>query len=190
MIRCPNCKQTLNLEDAVAGAAVVCGCLREYVVVPYPAIVRRPDEVRRSERIFSETDASCFYHPESQAEHVCDACGRFLCPVCSAEVGTETLCLQCLLNRTTKEDSSSLQRSFNLYDNIALAWATLPLLVFWMFGMFTAPIALYYAIRYFNQYKKAPIPRSPIRSILAIIFAVIGLVGSIAFWGMVILDAN
>lgn len=67
-----------------------------------------------------------------------------------------------------------------LYDNIALSITILPS-VFWFITFFTAPLALYFVIRYW----KAPssiIPRSKIRFICAAVFAV----GQITAWTLLV----
>ena len=69
----------------------------------------------------------------------------------------------------------NLQDRRVLYDDLAVALAVLPIL-FWPITLVTAPLAIYYSIRYWKT-PGSIVPRTQIRRILAIFFAGLQMVG-------------
>ena len=67
-----------------------------------------------------------------------------------------------------------------LYDQVALSLAVLPLLM-WPLTLFCAPVAFYFAVRYWNSPKQGLIRRSRVRLVLAAVFALAEMAG----WGAV-----
>jgi hypothetical protein len=137
---CPKCGQTLDSlawRDAHGGACRICRVPFDFM--GFPALsFQRPGAVPKAVAVLAE-HATCFYHPENQAESVCAGCGRFLCSVCAIPFGGRLLCPACI-KAGTQNDPGSI-RSRPLYPGIALAAAFLPLLI-WPTTLVTAPIAL------------------------------------------------
>ena len=77
-----------------------------------------------------------------------------------------------------KGQIKSLETTMVRYDSIALSLAVLPLLIFWL-TLITAPIALYYCIKYWNT-PVSIIKRSKLTFIVAALFATLELIG----WGI------
>jgi hypothetical protein len=136
---CPKCGQVLDSlawNDAGGGACRICRVRFEFM--GFPALnFKRPEVVPKA--VVLAEHATCFHHPENQAESVCEGCGRFLCSVCAINFGGRLLCPSCI-KAGTRNDPGSIQ-SRAIYPGIALASAFLPLLV-WPFTLVTAPVAL------------------------------------------------
>jgi hypothetical protein len=136
---CPKCGlmlDSLAWHDANGGACRICRVRFEFI--GFPALsFQRPGAVPKA--VVLAEHATCFHHPENQAESVCEGCGRFLCSVCAIQFGGRILCPSCI-KAGTKTDPGSI-RSRALYPGIAMAVAVLPLLV-WPVTLVSAPIAL------------------------------------------------
>jgi hypothetical protein len=136
---CPKCGQILDSlawRDANGGACRICRVRFDFM--GFPALTfERPGVVPKA--VVVAEHATCFHHPENQAESVCQGCGRFLCSVCSIDYGGRLLCPSCI-KAGTKTDPGSI-RSRALYPGIAMAVAVLPLLI-WPVTLVTAPAAL------------------------------------------------
>jgi hypothetical protein len=131
MGNCPSC-------NAQVGAEV------------FPAALRDPvAEARQSENVSTPEEASCFYHPAKRAVETCANCGRFMCALCDVELSGEHICPSCLSTGRKKGRIRNLENERVLYGNVALALAILPILTIW-FTIFTAPIAIYMAVRYWK----------------------------------------
>jgi len=151
----------------------------------YPAAFRPLPAGSAGDRLMADKEASCFYHDGKKAIITCSACGRFLCALCDVEFNDLHLCPQCLEKGRTKRKIKNLENSRTCYDTIAMYLAVIPMLAVWP-TLLTAPAALFMSIRYW----KAPtsiIPRSKIRFMVAMFFAVTQIVGWALFFGNVIL---
>lgn len=176
---CPGCgaslgEGVLNLPDLAPCPS--CGVPMQVEV--FPALFRPPTRGRDGEALMVEGESSCFYHPQKRAVVPCQGCGRFLCALCDCELHGEHFCPACLEVGRQKGRIQRLENQRTLYDGIALAVATLPLLIFY-FTIITAPIALYLAIRYWNA-PRSIVHRTKFRLVLAIVLATLQIVG----WGV------
>ena len=124
-----------------------CGAPQQLFV--FPALFRPLVPGEAGEQVLSETESSCFYHPQKRAVVPCDGCGRFLCALCDLELDNRHLCPTCLETGKKKGKIAKLQRERVLYDRMALMLAGLPLLM-WPFTFVTAPAALFLVCRYWN----------------------------------------
>jgi hypothetical protein len=124
---------------------------------------------RPAEKIIVEDDSSCFYHPTKKAVVACEGCGRFLCALCDIEFDGRHLCPGCIETGARKGKMETLQNEIIRYDNIALAVAIIPLILFYV-TLISAPAALYLAVRYWN-YPTGIIHKSKYRFVIAIIIA-------------------
>jgi hypothetical protein len=127
------------------------------------------------EEVLIEGESSCFFHPTKKAVRPCDKCGRFLCSVCDIELSGQHFCPQCLESGKRKGKLQQIENRRTLYDSMAMALATYPLLIFY-FTLLTAPCAIYVAIRYWNA-PSSIIPRNKWRFVVALILASSELVG-------------
>lgn len=130
--------------------------------------------------VIGDSEASCFFHPESRAVIPCDECGRFLCSLCDIEIDGRHLCSKCFDSGVASSRLESAETQRTMYDTIALALATFPAMLFWP-AFIGAPWALFLVIRRW----RAPgsiVPRTRIRYYLAALLAL----GEIGFCGFVV----
>jgi len=176
LLSCTRCQATL-LGEVYNTAALTpcphCGALLEVEV--FPALFKGLAVGQAGENLLVGGESSCFYHPQKKAVVPCDGCGRFLCALCDCEFNDQRLCPACLEIGKKKGKIKNLQNHRMLYDNLALALAVFPLLIFWL-TIVTAPMALYLGIRYWNA-PSSIIPRTKVRLLLAVLLASLQIVG-------------
>jgi hypothetical protein len=179
--QCPKCNGPLRAAALNLPALTPCpSCQVPLRVEVFPALFRPVASGSAGEAVLLEGEASCFYHPEKKAAIPCEACGRFLCALCDCELQGRHFCPGCLESGRKKGKIHFLENRRTRYDDIALALAIYPLLVY-PFTILTAPVAIYVAVRYW----KAPrgiIRTSKWRYVLAVILALLQLTG----WGVLI----
>lgn len=90
-------------------------------------------------------DACCYEHTSKRAASLCSNCGRFLCALCEVQLGSQTLCPDCVQGQKVTGKQNSLETFRVKYDSIALALATWPVLLISL-TFITAPLALGLAI--------------------------------------------
>jgi hypothetical protein len=127
------------------------------------------------EALGSETEASCFFHPNSRAATPCDECGRFLCSLCDLEIDGRHLCSACLMPGPGGRRVALLEPRRTMYDTVVLLVSTLPIL-FWPFLALSAPTTLYLVFRYWRT-PGSLVPRTKVRFILAALFALAEIAG-------------
>ena len=137
--------------------------------VIFPALLKESSQSRPGQTLLLDSDASCFYHPQKKAEIACGYCGRFLCALCDVEMEGKHLCPPCIETGKQKGRIKTLENRRTLYDSIALSLSILPLIIFY-FTLFTAPITIYIAIRYWNA-PTSILHRGKWRMVLAIVLA-------------------
>jgi len=186
LVQCPKCRIEL-LEERLfnqSSMAPCRGCGSPLQIEVFPAYFRRNTAVADSETSLIEGESTCFYHSSKRAVIPCQGCGRFLCALCDCELHGQHFCPVCLEAGKTKGKIKNLQNERTRWDGIALALAIYPVvtIVFWVFSIVTAPIALFISIRYWNA-PRSIFHRTKIRFVLAIIFSSV----EIFFWGAGIL---
>ena len=134
-------------------------------VTTFPALLGVTEPGRTGEKLVVDDQSSCFYHPGKKAAIACESCGRFLCALCDLELNTAHICPRCLEKGMKGGRREDLQNERFLYDGLALALATYPLLIFWL-TLFTAPMALFVVARYWKK-PGGPTPRTRIRFVFA-----------------------
>jgi hypothetical protein len=179
-VRCGKCGAVLPAEYYNLDHLVPCPkCMGNLQVFVFPAYYR-PAAAAAPEGLTEAGDATCYYHAENRAVVACGACGRFLCAVCQIDLSGQTLCPGCIHAGVRTRKLSRLENRRVLHDNVALAVATAPALMFWP-SIITAPMAIFLAIRHWRS-PSSLIPRTKIRLVLAILFAFVQL----AFWGLLV----
>ena len=184
-LHCDRCRTALPESIFNTPAPVACpGCHAPLLARVFPAFFRAPVVGRAAETVGSEEDASCFFHPRKKAVVPCGRCGRFLCALCDLEIDGRHLCPSCVTAAgaatTTAAAAGALSNERFLYDQLAASVALLPLVLFWPVTLFTAPVALYYAVRYWHEPTRGIIPRG--RAVMAVAAALAVL--EIAAWGV------
>ena len=181
---CPGCGRFLLEEPAGSGGLACrdCGHVIDYLL--FPAASRREVAVAAPR---AEGESACFNHPHKRAEHECEACGKFLCALCSVQVGAHRICPECLHAGRKAKSSDAKARVSSLGDTFvsqrfvpgpaALLMAALGLLIFVSF--ITAPIALALAVLALRK-PGSLVSRYRAQAIVAIVLAVLQL-GFLAF---------
>jgi hypothetical protein len=155
----------------------------------FPALVRPISSGKPAEQILIEGEAGCFYHPQKKAVVACEYCGRFLCGLCDIDLNGQHLCTSCIEAGKKKKSMTTLENRRVLYDDMALAFAILPLISFF-FTLVTAPIAIFLAIRHWNTPSSIIPRRSKVRMLLAIGIALMQIGGWITFAVFLFARAN
>ncbi len=164
-VRCPACGVSVQAEI-------------------FPAFFRAPaGAAPPAEPLVSTEEAGCFFHPAKKAVTPCGRCGRFLCAVCDLELAPgRHLCPECLENGRATDLRRDLETSRVFYDKFALLLAGVPLLIpffGWFMTIFTAPAALVLGIAAWSQPPRSLVRRSRLRLGLALLLALLVLLG----WG-------
>jgi hypothetical protein len=179
-IVCGACQFPVSADSWNREEGVLCpGCGRRTQAFVFPAIERMHSGAA-PEKIAEESEASCFFHPESRAVIPCAECGRFLCHLCDIELDGRHLCPTCFQSGVSTNKIETLEGQRTMYDTIALALATLPALLFWPV-LVSAPAALYVVVRRWRT-PLSVVPRTRIRFVLATLFAL----AEIVFVGVII----
>jgi hypothetical protein len=188
-VRCGECSWPIPAEAWSREEGTRCPACRQKVqVIAFPAIAgKRMGAV--PEAVIAETEASCFFHPESRAAVPCDQCGRFLCRLCDIEADGRHLCPACFQAGVAANQLGNIETRRTMYDTMALALATIPALLIWPV-IVGAPAALFVVFRRWNA-PRSILPRTRIRFFLAALFAVAEIAG-IAFviWTLVQLPSR
>jgi len=149
-IQCPKCRNPLFQGVFDPERFNPCpACAAPLKVEVFPAFFRPIATGEKGETILTEGESSCFYHPQKKAAVACESCGRFVCSLCDCVLDERHLCPACLEAGRTKGKIKSLENSRIRYDNLALALALYPLIVFYL-TIFSAPAVLFLVFRYRN----------------------------------------
>jgi hypothetical protein len=176
---CPSCQSSLSGALCNTGRLVHCpACDAVIQVEIFAALFKQISTGPMAEAILTEGVSSCFYHEQKKAVVHCDACGRFLCALCDLDLQGQHLCPACLQSGRRKGQIPHLENRRTLYDGAALSLALFPLL-FFPATLITAPAAIYFSILSFHR-PSSLIPRSRIRSYLALVIGVLQIGG----WGL------
>ena len=179
VVVCSKCGRPLDAHVLNLDHFVDCArCGSSLQVLVFPALFQRQTPAH-AERLGGDTEASCFYHAENRAVTPCDSCGRFICGICRLDVSGQNVCPSCIESGIRTRKLIGFESRRTLYDTIALAMATLPLLMVWP-SVLTAPAAIYVSIRYWRA-PSSLVRRTKFRFILAIVIALT----QIALWGLV-----
>jgi len=177
-LQCPACRHTIEPQSTWT----LCpSCRIPFETEIFPAFFREQTHGQAGEVLLVEGESSCFYHPAKKAVLPCEGCGRFMCALCDCELHGQHFCPACLEAGKTQGKIKSVENRRTLYDTIALALAVLPLvtILFWVFTLITAPMALFISIRYWNA-PRSLIHRTKIRFVIAIAASTLQIVG----WGI------
>ena len=180
-LRCDLCDAVLP-EDAVnRPEPVACPrCRAPARVHVFRALFEAIEAGATPQALLLDDESSCFYHPKKKALLPCDHCGRFLCALCEIEIHGRHFCPGCVEQGTGDGEMKELRPEYVHYDSIALGLAVLPIFFFWP-TLFTAPAALYFAIRYWKR-PLSILPRRRWRFLVAALIASIQIAG----WGFLV----
>jgi hypothetical protein len=176
LIACTNCSAPLDRESFNQEALAQCpSCGVMIRADVFPAIFKGLSQGTAGELLLFDDEASCFYHQNKRAVVACASCGRFLCSLCDVDFNDRHLCPTCLDVGKKKGKIQNLENHRILYDNLCLALAIGPLII-WPATILTAPLTIYFVIRFWKM-PSSIIKRSKIRQVIALLIAVIQITG-------------
>jgi len=179
-VLCGHCGMATNPADwNLAGGADCRFCGHRVEVRVFPA-AHQTIAGARPEAVLGAEEASCFFHAQNRAVTHCDGCGRFLCALCDLPLDGQHLCPSCVETGVKSNQLAAADTQRTLYDSVALAFATWPLLIFY-FTIITAPITFYFVIRYWKK-PQGVLPRSKVRFVVAAVLAGLQIMGWIALF--------
>jgi hypothetical protein len=143
----------------------------------FPAQFRGWQPADKGDAVMQD-EAGCFYHPHKKAVVPCAACGRFLCDLCDVDFDGRHICPPCLEAGKEKRKMEKLETRRVLYDNVAIAFAVIPILFIWA-TIITAPVVLYITVRHWKS-PLSIIPRTRARFVIASSIAALQLGGWVA----------
>src|ERR1043166_9643521 len=115
-ISCASCSWPLEAGLWNRGAPARCpSCGQQVEAMVFPAV----EHVRTGmlpDALLLDTEASCFFHPQSRAIAPCDQCGRFLCGLCDLDVDGRHWCPVCLLPPPGQKRTALLEPRRTMYD--------------------------------------------------------------------------
>jgi hypothetical protein len=164
-----------GLDTNVETACPTCGS--ENMVRAFPAMFA--ERMAAAPEAALTGEAACYDHPGKRAVAACQQCGRFVCQLCSVELGGVICCPSCVAAGAGQAQAAKAEGHRTLYDSIAL---TLPLisLLMWPLTIATAPAAIVISISKWNQ-PLSLVRRNRWRFVAAIITSLLMLAG----WVMV-----
>ncbi len=150
-LRCDVCDAEIS-EDAVnrPEPTVCLRCGAPARVHVFRAMFEKTPAGAAPQAVLLDDESSCFYHPKKKAVLPCDHCGRFLCALCEIEMHGQHFCAGCVEQGTTDGQLKMFTPEYVHYDSISLSLAILPTFFIWP-TLFTAPAALYFAVRYWKR---------------------------------------
>jgi hypothetical protein len=187
LLRCPRCLSALPRAH-VTDLLPCPTCQLQVQMLVFPAWFKTFAPAPVPQQVVSEGESSCFYHPGKQAVVPCDACGRFLCALCDCEIQRQHFCPGCVSSARNKGRLVQFERSRTNHDSVALSLAGFSILL-GPLALIAGPAAIFWSLWFWKR-PGSVLPRSKVRSIVAI---VIGLVTTFG-WGYwaykIIIDGN
>ncbi len=151
---CPQCHQLLSDSHYSSGSTQPCPqCRAPSRLVLFPALAAPRRRKQQPEPLIDSEASSCLYHPDYKASSICNSCGAFICQLCEIHLQNEPICPACLERQSLGDKNRILKKNHYLWDNISLALALFvpASLALWFLSLFTAPCALYLAIRHWKD---------------------------------------
>jgi len=182
---CTKCSTPLPADLFNSGEYLAClQCNSQLRVEILPAYFREEQKGSAGEALLIDSEASCFYHQQKKAAVVCSSCGRFLCALCDIELDNAHYCSNCLEVAKEKGKLAAIENTRRLYDTLALQLALVGFIFY--FALFTAPLAIYFAVKHWKTPSSVVRGPSKWRQITAIIIASIQLIGVLVLIGFLV----
>lgn len=177
---CPKCRTVFSVEPGTTDLKSTCpNCASELEAYFFPSFFQPVEVGVAASPLLDQADASCFYHPQKQAVHVCDGCGRLVCALCSIDLDSQHLCPSCVSSGKKKGRLQTLENSRIRYDSIALTLAIMGIFTSF-FALILAPAAFYIVVRHWKS------PRSLTGSSrIKLIFAALIALMALLLWGSI-----
>jgi B-box zinc finger len=121
-------------------------------------------------------EAACFDHPGKRAVAACQQCGRFVCQLCSVDMGGVAYCPSCVAAGAGLARIANPDAARTLYDSIALTLPLASLILMWPTTIAAAPAALVLSIAKWKQ-PLSLVRKSRWRFVAAIAISLVELMG-------------
>lgn len=152
----------------------------------FPAIQQKLTG-QRAEAIGSESESSCFFHPQSRAAVACDSCGRFLCGLCDLDTGGTGghVCPTCFANPSLPAGGAMVDKRRVLYDSIVLGVNLGGFFFFFWPSLITGPLSVVLALWFWRK-PRSIVPRyTALRFVLTIVLGLLqGALWFAVFWAI------
>ena len=179
-VPCSNCGLDLSVEYFTSDNLINCQFCNVKIRAKVFRALYSSEKSVLSEEITKLGTSSCFFHNTKKAVHACDRCGRFICDLCIVEFSKEQICSTCLTTGKIKGKLKDLKNSQILYDQRALLFAFLSLILF-IGAIILAPLSIFISIKNWNSYDKI-VPRTKIRFVISILLSLT----TLSLWTMMI----
>jgi hypothetical protein len=145
-LSCARCQMPLpGWELGRAEGARCRSCWSLNTVRAFPALFRPAAEAARPAPAL-DGEAACFDHAGKRAVAACNQCGRFVCDLCKIDFAGQVWCPSCVALGSGGAKVAHADSARTLYDSIALALPTLPVIAFWPVTILTAPATLVFTL--------------------------------------------
>jgi B-box zinc finger len=134
-------------------------------------------------------EAACFDHPGKRAVAACQQCGRFVCQLCSVEMGGAIYCPSCVAAGAGQARAANADAPRTLYDSIALTLPIASLILMWPITIAAAPAALVLSIVKWKQ-PLSLVRQSRWRFVVAILIALAELLGWVALVAAIVIGVR
>lgn len=181
VVTCPSCRNALPQAICNTGEMAFCpSCDASVQVEVFPAFFQSTLTGAKAETIVEAGTSSCFYHESKKAVIHCGTCGRFLCALCDLDIGGAHICPACAESGRKKGNVAELETNRVMYDSAALVLAFGTFLI-WPIAVVTAPTAIVLAVLSWRR-PGSLVPRTRLRSYIAIVVALLQLAGIAIFF--------
>ncbi len=182
-LNCPRCSEPIPVPPSGKTEMQRCPtCSANVEAAIFPALLSMP-VTRTRIQLAQGSDAGCYFHSRYRAVIPCGDCGRFLCELCSINVGARVLCAECISNLRRQKSETGLVHHAALFDNTALFLVIGPAVSLFLsiFTLLSAPAALFLSFYYWSR-QWTLLGRSRTRFVIAMISSLLLLIG----WAVVI----
>ena len=150
-ITCGNCDAEISPAFWRGDDFLRCSrCGQPVSVMVFPALLSGPATGQTGKQRLDQEEASCFFHPDRQAERACDYCGRFVCALCDLDFGQKHICPSCLdAAGENREIAVDIEHRRVCYEEVAFLLAALPLILgflMWWLWIISGPAAIFVAL--------------------------------------------
>jgi len=148
MLWCTACQASLPPDVLAAPGPARCPRCDAWLEISiFPALFRPLAAGEAGQAVLSDQESACFYHPRKRAVVPCESCGRFLCALCDVNFNDRHTCVPCLESARGRGVFPGLETRRTRHDQIAMAMAIYPVLLFIYPSLVTAPVALFLSVR-------------------------------------------
>src|ERR1700678_4500907 len=115
-VPCARCSMPLPRWGLDTSAETSCpSCGSDNMVRAFPAMFAERAAVSPETALMGE--AACFDHPGKRAVAACQQCGRFVCQLCSVEMGNAVYCPSCVAAGAGQARTANADAPRTLYDS-------------------------------------------------------------------------